>query len=114
MKNKATKNTKTRIKAKNTKTRINYDIKKDNGKLRMDLVPPEWLLEASKVLTFGLQKGYKENSWRDVEINRYIASTHRHLNAFQMGELTDPESGLSHLSHLLTNVGFLLSLTRKS
>jgi hypothetical protein len=86
------------------------DLKKDAGKNRLDLVPPEWVLSIGKVLTFGISKGYGEESWRKVEKRRYVASTLRHFYAFLSGEKTDPESGLHHLAHVLTNVGFLLSL----
>jgi len=32
----------------------------------------------------------------------------RHLNAWRLGESIDPESGLHHLKHALTNVIFLM------
>lgn len=89
---------------------MDQNIKKDAGKPRCDLVPPEWCIAMAKVLTFGLKKGYEENSWVYVEKKRYVASTLRHFYAYQSGELTDPESGLPHLAHVLTNIGFLLSL----
>jgi len=90
----------------------NQKLKKDSGKNRLDLVPPEWILEIGKVLSFGIQKGYEEDSWMQVEAKRYKASTLRHLLAHLDGELLDPESGLMHLSHVLTNVGFLLTLKK--
>ena len=93
---------------------MDQSIKKDKGKPRCDLVPPEWTLAMAEVLTFGVEKGYREESWREVEVKRYIASTLRHFYAFQLGEDRDPESGLPHLAHALTNIGFLLTLTKKT
>lgn len=84
-------------------------VKLDQGKIRLDLVPPELMEEVGKVLTFGAEK-YTENGWQSVENpkNRYYAAAMRHLLAHKKGEKTDPESGLSHLSHAATNICFLL------
>jgi hypothetical protein len=87
---------------------MNQTLKKDNGKLRMDLVPIEVMEEMAKVLTFGLEKGYGENSWKEVESKRYEAALLRHYLAHKKGEIVDPESNLLHLSHMLCNVAFLM------
>ena len=87
------------------------DHKADSGKLRYDLIPPraEELLAA--VLTHGAER-YGEDSWRLVTEARarYTAALMRHLAAWRKGELTDPDSGLPHMAHLLTNAVFLLEL----
>jgi hypothetical protein len=60
-------------------------------------------------MTFGAKK-YARDGWKslpDFE-NRYLAALIRHLVAYQNGEFTDPESGLPHLAHVLTNATFLL------
>ena len=87
-------------------------IKKDAGKIMLDLIPPEWFINDGKILTFGVQKGYGANSWRKVDIERYKASTLRHLFAYLSGEKNDPESGLPHLAHARVNIGFLMSLEK--
>jgi hypothetical protein len=75
----------------------------------VDLLPVRSLLAASRVLEHGAKK-YGEQSWREVDNfeARYYASALRHLFAWASGEMVDPESGLSHLSHALTNLMFLV------
>ena len=84
-------------------------LKFDSDKLRFDLIPPEWEEEDAKVLTYGAIK-YKPNNWRKGEIERYKGAVMRHRCAYRKGEWLDPETGLSHLSHMRTNVGFLFTL----
>jgi uncharacterized HAD superfamily protein len=79
--------------------------KKD--KPRYDLVPPF----AYNQLATALMKGaeiYGERDWENgLQWSEVIASLERHLNAFKNGEDHDPESGLLHISHVLTNAAFL-------
>ena len=84
-------------------------FKLDMGKLRFDLVPPEAIKEIAKVMTKGCEK-YPPNNWKKVDDlkNRYLAALYRHLNAWQLGENNDPDTGISHLSHALTNMCFLV------
>lgn len=83
--------------------------KYDQGKLRFELIPPVAIEEIAKVQTFGANK-YGANSWQNLENaeERYLGALYRHLNAHQQGETFDLESGLSHLSHALTNLVFLV------
>lgn len=83
-------------------------LKYDTGKLQYSLIPAETLQALAEVLSFGATK-YERNGWKyvpDAE-RRYMDALFRHLEAYRMGELLDPESGLPHLSHVLTNVSFL-------
>lgn len=90
---------------------INYDIKKDEGKPRMDLIPTSVLRSLADVLTFGLTK-YNENSWQTVEVNRYHAALLRHLMSWIDDPLgKDEESGLFHSEHLLFNAMAINHLT---
>lgn len=84
---------------------LKYDIEK----LRWDLLPIECVEDIVKILTFGAKK-YAPNNWQVVENaeERYYAALLRHLSAWRQGEKVDPESGLSHLAHILCNVTFLL------
>lgn len=91
-------------------------MKFDTGKLQYSLIPPETTQALAEVLTFGARK-YAPDNWMLVENGeqRYLDALYRHLNAFRLGETHDPESGLHHLSHALTNIAFLhyLSTTKK-
>ncbi len=86
-------------------------MKFDSEKLRYELIPPSALEALAKVLTYGARK-YKAENWRKGEINRYTGATFRHLEAWRRGEDIDKESGFLHLELLLTNVAFLLELTK--
>lgn len=92
---------------------MSQELKRDAGKLRMDLVPPEWFVSDAQVLTFGQNKGYKEHSWQQVPINRYKAALLRHLFAYLQGEIMDEESGLPHLAMVRVNAGFLLYFSNR-
>lgn len=84
-----------------------YKIKQDSGKPEYRLIPPKALLEVAKVLTFGSIK-YEPHSWVRVESYRFLDAAYRHLEHLRMGELIDPDSGVSHLAHAITNLMFLL------
>ena len=81
----------------------------DGDKLRFDLIPSVVEEEIAKILTFGAKK-YGPDNWQKLDDfdNRYYAALRRHLNAWKQGEANDPESGMSHLSHALTNAVFLV------
>ena len=68
----------------------------------------------AEVLTYGANK-YTPNNWQLVENGevRYMDALFRHLEAFRSGETHDPESGIHHLAHVLTNVAFLHYLDTK-
>lgn len=85
----------------------------DEEKLRWDLLPLDCVEECVKILTFGSKK-YAPNNWQQVEDgkNRYFAALMRHLVSSRSGETIDPESGLSHLSHALCNLVFLIYLEK--
>lgn len=85
--------------------------KYDTGKPLMGAVPPNAMLAVARVLTFGAEK-YGRDNWRQVESaeTRYLDAALRHLNAYQRGEVADPESGESHLAHALCSLMFMLEL----
>lgn len=84
--------------------------KKDDGeKLRFDLIPPEAEKGLAEILTFGAGK-YGDRNWEEgLNHERVIGALRRHLNAWQRGEKLDPETGQSHLKHLLCNAVFLVT-----
>lgn len=88
------------------------DLKDTFGKLRYDLVPPEWIEAMAEVMSYGAQK-YDDNNWRSGVASNYEAALMRHFQAWRMGEDIDPESHLPHLAHALANIGILITLTAK-
>ena len=66
----------------------------------------------AKVLEFGKVK-YDRGNWRKGLSHAQICdSMLRHLSAYLSGEDNDPESGLPHVDHVLTNALFLSEMTR--
>lgn len=92
-------------------------MKYDAEKPRIHLVPPDAIVEAAKVFGFGASK-YGENNWRkdlhEYKYSRHYSSIQRHLLAFMNGEDIDPESGLPHLSHALTQMMILIQTTKEA
>ena len=85
-------------------------MKFDKDKLRYELIPPSALLALAKVLSYGAKK-YKPGNWRGVDDpDRYIGAAMRHCELYRQGEEIDPESGLPHLAHAMTNLAFLHEL----
>jgi hypothetical protein len=86
--------------------------KQDQGKLRMDLIPPEIEEALAKVLTHGAVK-YGDNNWKEgIDYWRIYGALKRHLIAWRKGELIDAiedgGSGLPHLYHALAELIFLI------
>lgn len=71
----------------------------DEEKVRMDLLPPLALKEIAKVFTFGTKKYNAWNWAKGLDQSRLFGALQRHLNAWQLGEELDLESGESHLAH---------------
>jgi len=87
--------------------------KYDDGKLPMDLLPPEALRQVAAILAYGATK-YETWNWRKgMKWSRLIAATFRHLVTFMDGEDADPESGLPHLAHACCNLCFLLQYVKE-
>lgn len=95
------------VKQENKK--VNEGKKSDSGKLRYDLVLPEFEDMVAAALTFGANT-YGANTWQNIDNaeNRYYAALRRHISAWRKGEKLDPESGLSHLAHAASNLMFLM------
>ena len=89
-------------------------IKADAGKPQLRLVPTEIIYEIEKVRSFGSAKYGSADGWRNVEMERYHDALLRHTLAV-WDDITarDKESGLLHLSHIATNVAFLLEMMKE-
>jgi len=86
----------------------NTGVKHDQGKPATELLSPIALIEISKVMEYGSRK-YAAHNWRKgIAWSRLLGAALRHLLAFLGGQDKDPETGLSHLSHLGCCVMFLL------
>lgn len=84
----------------------------DADKPRIELVSPLALTELAKVLTFGAKK-YDANNWRKgIAWSRLIGATLRHVNAYNMGQTHDEETGLSHMAHAMCETMFLLEFEK--
>jgi len=87
-------------------------VKADGDKADWSLIDLSIIQEVAMVLTHGAKK-YDRHNYDKVEPYRYFAATMRHLTAWQDGELTDKDSGLSHLAHAMTNLHILNRLDKK-
>ena len=87
--------------------------KDDAGKPRHELIPPEAVEALADVLTFGATK-YGDRNWeRGMAWSRVYGAAMRHAWAWWRGEKADPETGLSHLKHLLCCVAFLVAFEER-
>lgn len=97
------------IKEEHSKTKATTEggLKYDSEKPPIALVPTEAILEIARVLQFGARK-YSAHNWRNgISYSRLISAALRHILAFNRGEDSDGESGLSHISHALCCLVFL-------
>lgn len=85
---------------------MNQDQKQDEGKPRLELVPPGTDLRIAQVLTQSLHK-YGEGTWKNVRAPDHIGALMRHLEAVRMGNTTDPSSGLHPIDHVLANAAII-------
>lgn len=80
------------------------------SKLRPTLLPVEVLVEGSRAMEFGAKK-YGADQWREADLTArdFVDALMRHLIAYQQGEKAAPDSGVSHLGHIIANCGILLA-----
>lgn len=93
----------TRLKGQN-----NLGVKYDDDKPRFDLIPPTALLELAILYQNGAKK-YGDRNWeKGIAFSRLVAAIERHLNAFLLGEIRDPEILCLHTTAIAWNA-FALS-----
>ena len=91
---------------------LSEGTKYDQGKVGVDLLPVQPLLEIAAVLDYGAKKYAAWNWTKGISWRRVYGAILRHLWAWYRGEDLDPETGLSHLAHAGCNVLFLLQYIR--
>lgn len=79
----------------------------NKGKLRYDLVEPHAFRDFVQILTDGANKYFDRNWENGLSWTSVLASLKRHIQAIEMGEDYDPESGRLHIAHAACNVHFL-------
>jgi hypothetical protein len=79
----------------------------NKGKSRYDLVEPHAFRDFVQVLTDGAEKYFDRNWENGLSWTSVLASLKRHIQAIEMGEDYDPESGRLHIAHAACNVHFL-------
>lgn len=85
--------------------------KLDSGKIRMDLIPPEFLTATADILTFGANK-YSERNWeKGMSWGRIFGALMRHIWSWwnPLEPDTDAETGKSHLWHAACCLAFLIT-----
>ncbi len=81
-------------------------IKDDSGKTRLELLPFATLTGVADVFAYGADK-YYQDSWRSAKpavYSRSFGSVLRHLTKWYAGEDIDPESGLNHVDHAISQL----------
>lgn len=94
---------------------LDQGLRYNSGKNRLDLIPCSLIDGVGRVLTFGAQK-YAPDNWRKFnqqQVRECIGSAMRHIEQYRQGNWLDPESGLPHLAHAATNLGFILELHKE-
>jgi hypothetical protein len=106
-----------------TTPQLTEGVKYDEGKVRMDLLPPEFLFAVATILTFGAAK-YEDRNWElGMSWGRVFSAMMRHLwcwwggkqhtpNNFLFGGL-DEETGYSHLWHAAACLCFLITYEQR-
>lgn len=83
--------------------------KHDDSKTPLALIPTYPIEQVASILNYGQKKYGQKDNWRKgMDWSRLISATMRHMLAWNEGDNTDEESGLSHLAHAACNLLFLL------
>lgn len=80
--------------------------KNDQEKWRPTLTYPSTMRAISRVRALGIKKYGAAEDWLTTEPIRHMDAAMRHIIAHLEGEISDPESGETHLAHAITNLMF--------
>jgi hypothetical protein len=97
--------------------------KADEAKVRLDLIPPEFIFAVGEVMTYGANK-YADRNWeKGMKWSRPFAAAMRHLWAWWAGRgptnrnflfgSEDDETRFSHLWHAACCLAFLVSFEER-
>ena len=78
-------------------------LRYDTGKLRLDLIPPEWLEALASVLTVGATKYAPRNWEKGMAWSKVYGPLMRHVLAWLKGERDDSETKQAHMAHVAWN-----------
>lgn len=81
----------------------------DEGKERVDLLPPDALLELGKVYGAGSVKYAARNWEKGMAYHKVLGPLMRHLFKWMRGEKIDPEDGQLHIAKVAWNAIALLT-----
>lgn len=84
-------------------------LRYDEGKERVDLLPPDALLELGKVFGAGASKYAARNWERGMPWSKVLGPLLRHLFKWMRGEKIDPEDGQLHIAKVAWNAIALLT-----
>lgn len=88
--------------------------KRDAGKPRLSLVPPQIIFDIAQVREYGNRKYGSADNWKEVELQRYIDALYRHMLAFvEDNRSRDAESGIEHYKHMACNMAFICQLMKQ-
>lgn len=82
----------------------------NSGKIRVDLIPWEWILGLAHLLTRGAVKYAPRNWEKGLSWGDTMASLKRHLLAWERGEDYDEETGSHHMVSVAWNALVLFSM----
>lgn len=88
-------------------------LRYNQGKRKWALVDFKSLEPMVEVLEYGEEKYASWNWMKGQEVTGICESLLRHTFAFMDGEDNDPESGLSHLGHMMSNLMFISYMLRE-
>ena len=84
-------------------------LRYDKNKVRLDLIPPEWVWGLGEVLTAGAKK-YADRNWeKGMKWSRVVGPLLRHLYKWGAGETYDKDTGCHHLAMVAWNALALMS-----
>lgn len=94
---------------------LDQQAKADQDKPHPSYVPVALIEGVMAVREYGNQKYHDPDNWKQVEPERYHQAMLRHiLAAWNDPYKIDPESGLPHIAHVATNIGFLLEMKNRN
>lgn len=93
--------------------RSSEENKQTLGKPRYSLLCWDAIEGLVRIREYGCNKYPSKDSWRKVEVQKYVDAAMRHLVAMQRGSFLDEESGLSHADHVMCNMMFVSQLQKE-